>query len=33
MMLIEPVIKMNANPHRVMRLFLEAVLYLRAVRS
>ena len=32
-MLIEPMIEMSANPHRVMRSFLEATMYLGAVRS
>ena len=33
MMLIGLVIEMSTNPHRVMRSFLEAALYLRVVRS
>ena len=32
-MLIEPVIEMSANPHRVMHSFLETALYLGAARS
>ena len=32
-MLIELMIEMSANPHRVMRSFLEATMYLGAVRS
>ena len=32
-MLIRLVIEMSANPHRVMRSFLEAVLYLGVARS
>ena len=32
-MLIRPVIEMSANSHRVMRSFLEAVLYVGAARS